>query len=313
MAAPALLARPANADVVVSAGADKKVKIWDVKEGKLIKSIDAHDGAVNAVASSPDGKLLATGGADKKVKIWNLKDGSEVKSIDAHTDAVTALAFSPDGKLLITGGADKRVRAWSLPEGKQELSIDAHDKAVTGVSIIPFQGDFIIISASEDGVVKLWDKTGNAIFQIPTEHQGGVKAISGNVKEMCIYTCGADGKMKYWSQGPSGEFEGSHTGAINAVVTLADSTKVLTGGADGKLKIWLATDHKAETTIDTELKGGVTALAVSPDGNMIITGGAEKQVKVWDKAGKLLHTEDAHEGKVTFLLYVADPKEEEKK
>jgi multiple sugar transport system permease protein len=43
-------ARPADADTLVTAGADKKVKLWDMKDGKLNQSIDAHDGAVNALA-----------------------------------------------------------------------------------------------------------------------------------------------------------------------------------------------------------------------------------------------------------------------
>jgi autophagy-related protein 16 len=35
----------------------------------------AHDGEVNAIRYSPQGKFLATGGADRKVKLWKEEGG----------------------------------------------------------------------------------------------------------------------------------------------------------------------------------------------------------------------------------------------
>ncbi|MDR2451579.1 MAG: WD40 domain-containing protein [Candidatus Accumulibacter sp.] len=36
----------------------------------------AHEGGVNGLAISPDGKLLASGGKDKTVKLWSLPNGA---------------------------------------------------------------------------------------------------------------------------------------------------------------------------------------------------------------------------------------------
>jgi WD40 repeat protein len=34
----------------------------------------AHEGNINAVAISPNGKLIVTGGKDKRVYIWDITD-----------------------------------------------------------------------------------------------------------------------------------------------------------------------------------------------------------------------------------------------
>ena len=53
-------------DVVVSAGDDKTVKLWNAADGKPIRSIAAHDGAVIGVGISADGTQarLRGGGQD---------------------------------------------------------------------------------------------------------------------------------------------------------------------------------------------------------------------------------------------------------
>lgn len=302
----ALLPNPARADFVVTAGADKKIKIWS-PDGKMIKEVTAHDGAVNAVAISPDGKLIATGGADKKIKIWNA-DGTLVREIPAHDGEVTALNFSILGKRLVSGGADKKVKVWNVADGKLINTIDAHDSAVIGV----FDAGEMMVSGAADGSVKIWSPDGQQVIEIPTGHTGGLKAMSGNAKEQMLYTAGADGKIKYWSRGGQGEFDGEQGSAITALYTTPDGKKVISGGSNGKVKIWDAEAHKALITIDDANTGGVLAIVVTPDGKMIATGGADKKIKIWTADGKPLQTVDAHDGAVKAIVYYHEQKADEK-
>jgi WD40 repeat protein len=57
---------------VASAGGDGSVRLWDLAQAKIIKMIQAHQGAVTCLAFSPDGKWLITGGLDAMIKLWNL-------------------------------------------------------------------------------------------------------------------------------------------------------------------------------------------------------------------------------------------------
>ncbi len=305
-------AQTAKADVIITTGADKKVKIWDPKTAKEIKSIDAHDSEITAVAASIDGKLLATGGADKKVKVWKVENGELVKEIAAHDGAVTALSFSQDAKMLASGSADKKIKLWTLPDGKLDSTIEACSDKVIGVGLLEFNGMMIILAGSADGTLPILGKDGNALVQFNSEHKGGLTAMGGNIKEQCVYSGGADGVLKFWGQMGNGEFEGGkHGGAITGMIATAELTKVITGGLDGKIMIWNASDHKRLAEVDTGIKGGVTAVGATPDGKRIFTGG-DKIVKVWDETGKEVHSAEAHAGKVTGIIYIADKKEEKK-
>ena len=46
-----------------------------------LRTVEAHQGWVRAVAVSPDGKLLATCGNDNLVKLWNAADGTLVDEL----------------------------------------------------------------------------------------------------------------------------------------------------------------------------------------------------------------------------------------
>lgn len=72
-------------------------------------NVFAHTDGINALAISPDGKLLASGSGDKTIKLWSLPEGALIKTLKGHTDSVLVLAISPDGKRLASGSADKTI------------------------------------------------------------------------------------------------------------------------------------------------------------------------------------------------------------
>lgn len=61
--------------ILVSASADKTIKIWRLETGELLQTLNGHSAAVNSVAISPDGEFIVSGSSDKTIKIWQIFKG----------------------------------------------------------------------------------------------------------------------------------------------------------------------------------------------------------------------------------------------
>ena len=68
---------------------DGGVAIWQIESGRILEQFEAHNGWVEAMSVSPDGRYLATGGPDRMVKLWDLVD--ILKEASPLSDASQAL------------------------------------------------------------------------------------------------------------------------------------------------------------------------------------------------------------------------------
>ena len=72
---------------------------------------------MDALAFSPDGRLLATGSRDRTAKLWDVETET-VHATMAHEDWVAHIAFSPDGQLLATSSVDRISKLWDVESGE---------------------------------------------------------------------------------------------------------------------------------------------------------------------------------------------------
>ncbi|MEM1256768.1 MAG: hypothetical protein AAGI69_30420, partial [Cyanobacteria bacterium P01_H01_bin.21] len=114
---------PDTKKVLVTAGWDNKVKLWDY-DGNLLntfrdedlssdENVVSHANKVSTVSFSPDGQFIASGGLDNKIKLWD-SDGNLVQTLEDHTALITSLAFSPSSQVLISASDDNTLRLWRL-------------------------------------------------------------------------------------------------------------------------------------------------------------------------------------------------------
>jgi len=89
----------------------------DNKEESSVREFERLSGAANAIAFSPDGKLLAATGAKGETLIWTAADGKRVAQIPSPGGALFTLAFTPDGLHLATAGADGQLRFYDTKDG----------------------------------------------------------------------------------------------------------------------------------------------------------------------------------------------------
>jgi DNA-binding SARP family transcriptional activator/WD40 repeat protein len=91
--------------------------VWRLPSERLafIVTIDDEVNRGDAVAFSPDSKLLATGGGSGVVRFWDAQTGRQVGgSLLATAGHVLSVAFDPTSRLLVTGSTDGVPRLWDV-------------------------------------------------------------------------------------------------------------------------------------------------------------------------------------------------------
>ncbi|NNU80386.1 c-type cytochrome [Halovulum dunhuangense] len=107
----------------VSGGDDFELRLWDIAAGRSTV-LGRHQGKVNHLALSPDGRWVASASWDGTIGLWPLGDGSP-QILRGHDGAVNATAFAPDGTLFSVS-ADGTLRHWTLGETPSDRLIVNH-------------------------------------------------------------------------------------------------------------------------------------------------------------------------------------------
>lgn len=244
---------------LISSASDGSALAWNITPAwKLERTIGACEGPspladrVNALAFSPDGKLLATGAGEPsrsgEIKLWDPANGQLIRDVlNPHADNILGLEFSPDGKFLASGAADKMARIIDVATGKVVRTFEGHTHHVLAVTWSP--DGRTLATAGADNLVKVWDATTGDRKKNIEGYDKEVTAVRFTGVSSTVLTSSGDNKVRL--VGLDGKevrvFPGVTDFMMSAAVT-ADGKIVLAGGQDSVLRAWNAADGKAVVT-----------------------------------------------------------------
>src|SRR6266567_760324 len=112
-----------------------------------------HSAPVNAIAWSPDSKIIASGSEDKTVQVWDVVTGYNIFTSRDHSSIVTAVDWSPDGSLLASANGDGYVQLWDTSSGRKVDSY-RHSSPVRTVAWSP--DSTCLAFGGDDGTIQVW-------------------------------------------------------------------------------------------------------------------------------------------------------------
>ncbi|KAF0926711.1 hypothetical protein E2562_027146, partial [Oryza meyeriana var. granulata] len=131
-------------NILASASADKKVKIWDVAAGKCVTTLEHHDDKKDVKNCAPD------------CIRWPVEADVESVAWDPHNEHSFVVSLENG----MVQGFDKRIASSNQNSSLSMFTIHAHEKAVSTISFGPSAPN-LLATASTDKMVKLWDISGN--------------------------------------------------------------------------------------------------------------------------------------------------------
>jgi WD40 repeat protein len=176
----------------VTGGVDRSARIRQVGTWRQIASFDNQLGAVDLIAVSPDGSVIATGSTseqygvpvDRTVNVWEAKSGKAISALSDERRAVQDVGFSSDGTLVVTEYDDGTTRIWDWATGESvaswsvgEFSLQpgtdaAIQKITAGTRNISGEGLYGItdVAFTPDGkfLIAVEEDGGATVWQMPT-------------------------------------------------------------------------------------------------------------------------------------------------
>ncbi|MBN1347549.1 MAG: protein kinase [Phycisphaerae bacterium] len=289
---------------LVTASDDDTCKVWDPRDIGDARTW-VHDVALEGVALSPDGGLVAACGHGRSVDLWRSDViGEPVLTLRGHRDRVSSVAFSPDGTRLVSACAgddanDHTARVWEVASGRQLRVLEGH---TGGVSCAAFSRDGRrIVTGSWDHTVRVWDAgTGETLHTLT--HPDEVWDLDLSNDGLWIVAGGKTGVLCLWEYrtGRLVRSLAGHTDAVDAVAFSPDSSHLVSGDNDGHLICWNVADGQRVWLTRTRLHKIYCAL-YTPDGRRIITGSHKKISVLEADTGRLVLSWDAHDGPILAM------------
>jgi WD40 repeat protein len=149
-----------DGQTLVASAYDTDMRVWNARNGELMKVVEDMTVSMFDLAYSPDGKQLAAAGVDRIIYLWDAKAWRLVRKITGQPEMISAMEFSPDGKFLVTGGMNEmafgapvKVIVWDVSTGKPVRTVDAEHR-VNAATFSPDGRWFAAADSSKN--VKLW-------------------------------------------------------------------------------------------------------------------------------------------------------------
>jgi WD40 repeat protein len=256
-----------------------------VRRAPVGTRLRAHPDAVQAVALSSDGRLLATADANTAT-VWDLATRTPAGRPTHVYTGIIDLAISPDGRTLAIGDSQGQVTLADVASATVEWPPLQQPGPVRGVSDLGFSPDGTILAvAADSGEVLLWRVADRSVLHRLPADRADAFALGFTPDGRTLATGGNDGKVLLWNTRtgrPLGPPLARHAGGVGSVSFSPDGRVLAAVGGDGAVVLW---DVASQLQIGAPLPArpeGTAAVAFLSGGRQLAAATTTRSVLVWD-------------------------------
>ena len=262
---------------LAAAGDDHLIRIWDLRDQKITRTLDGHSDWVRSAIFTSDGKFLLTAGDDGRVIAWNTTDEYRRSYLMYLKKPIRDLAITPDERHIAVVGFKSDIRVTDLSSGPDNRRIEAkHDD----LRDIEFSRDGKLVAVSSgDGSIHIHRWPDGKHLKVLKRHRQRVNNIRFMGPDNRLVSTSIDRTACVWSietgeverQFPLGRCKGS------SLIVVNDDT-IAVGGTDNSICVF---DVHTGNPLDqfSGHTGTVAALAVH--GQQLFSAGYDTTIRHW--------------------------------
>jgi WD40 repeat protein len=280
--------------------------------------------AVNSVAVSPDGSLVATAAGEGGVRLYEARTGALLRVVDGVGDR--GVAFSPDGRTLTAAGfhMDKLVGLWDVRSGDRVRTFAGQTEWEADATAISPDGK-LLASTATDRQILVWEVATGKLRLRLKDQPSRVSALAFSPDGSVLAAGGGDRSVRLFDCA-TGRLRRSLEGQGDWVCTLAfspDGERIASGSCDWgfhrghdwprpvergpeqcEWRLWEVRSGKLERKV-TE-SGRMLSLAVAPDGKSLACG-IGREVRLYELSSDApARAVTSHDGDVTSVAFTPD-------
>ena len=249
-------------------------------ERNIVKtaSFKAHDGAINGLSLSGDGRLIVTASDDRTLRIWNRETLKEAGAI--YLDDGPATSLSVRNNRALTTHADGSTVIWDLDSRQRLYRFKRNDASVWAATFAGSEDR--VASAGHDWTVALWETASESAPAILFEgHESAVQALAADASGRWLASGGADKTVKLWNLETRQirRTYRNHSDFVSALAVSADTNLVAAASLDGSIKLWSTLSSRPQRTF-TAHKARVTSIAFSANSELLASAAEDGTVRI---------------------------------
>eukprot|EP00217_Crustomastix_stigmatica_P009220 CAMPEP_0183797124 /NCGR_PEP_ID=MMETSP0803_2-20130417/14588_1 /TAXON_ID=195967 /ORGANISM="Crustomastix stigmata, Strain CCMP3273" /LENGTH=506 /DNA_ID=CAMNT_0026041783 /DNA_START=208 /DNA_END=1725 /DNA_ORIENTATION=- len=228
--------------MLICAGEDRKVHIWDTGTFVKLASLSGSLGAVLDIDIASNGLHVLGGCGDKAIRLWDMSSTRIQQTLTGHSQAVCCVMFSRAAATHVVSCAhDRAIKCWDTQRGWafQTFLCSTNCNAVCHL-----ETDDIIASGHFDGSLRIWDtRTGLQSSCNPNLHLQHINTLLPLQNGTQLITVGRDHSLKLMdarSMKYPVRIYTAPTYRVGSSWTRASATTTVlaSGSADGSVFFW---------------------------------------------------------------------------
>jgi WD40 repeat protein len=227
---------------------DSQLGIWNARTGRSLGGVTLTDVDPDAVALSPDGRLLALSAGPRTFVGDPTKARGEFRRLRGTGADVMALAFAAGSGGLAGAFFDGRVRVWDPNRGAVTTTVKAHRIGLWTLRFSP--GGRRLAVAGGAGHLSVW-RVGSGLKREVTlrGHANIVTSLAFTRDGRRLASATDDGEIRVWDLDREDDLHTLRSDAIvDALAFSPDGRLLASGGSEDVVRLW---DPRGGTSLGT--------------------------------------------------------------